>query len=258
MADYSNEDSAYAETIVSRLINRETEGMELGPGLAVSDVEENANQFSDELTFLEEIDAGVPAVRIAEETVPVSLQVAFGNTYHSSPLTFFGFGKGRDRFRHPFFYEEMYNLRSLLREGRINGFALMDRQEARSTFQRRAIDFVATRVAAVRGLQNNGPWPAWHRATLLSLRQFVQGSPVATPGCHFTVSTNSSGLRVFWSGAYYVSPNNFNSPTTPTTSVLQAGTYIFGVDGGAYGNTIQWDLNLVASLPGPPLAHLNF
>ena len=81
---------------------------------------------------------------------------------------------------------------------------------------------------------------------------------MSTPGCNFTVSTNSTGLRVFWSGAYRVSPNYFNHPTTPTVSVLQSGTYVFGVDGGAYGNQIQWDLNAVVTLPGNPNVHLNY
>lgn len=258
MAEYSQEDGAYAERIVSSLINRETEGMELEPGLAVADVEEDANVFLEELAFLQEFDADVPAARVADDIVPVSLQVALGNSYGWSPFPPFG-SKGRPWRRHRFFYEEMYDaLQYQLRERRFNGFTSMKREEARKTFERRAVDFVATRVAAVRGLRNNEPRQAWHRATFLNLRQLLQGSPAATPGCHFTVSTNSSGLRVFWSGAYYVTPNNFNSPTTPTTSVLQSGTYLFGVDGGAYGNTIQWDLNLVVSLPGPPYAHLNF
>ena len=259
MAEYSREDSAYAERIVSSLVNRETQGMELEPGLAVSDIEENANVFSDELSLLEEFGSDVPAARIADETVPVSLQVALGNSYRLPLFSSFGSGNGRPWRRHMFFYEELYhNLRNLFRERQLNGFMWMNRQEARTAFDRRAVDFVATRVAAVRDLRNNEPRQAWHRPTLLNLRQFLHSAPAATPGCHFTVSTNSNGLRVFWSGAYYVTPNNFNSPTTPTTSVLQAGTYVFGVDGGAYGNTIQWDFNLVVSLPGLPYAHMNF
>ena len=66
MADYSREDSEYAERIVNRLISREVEGMELEPGLAVSDVEENTNVFSDELAFLEQFDAEVPAAKVAD------------------------------------------------------------------------------------------------------------------------------------------------------------------------------------------------
>jgi hypothetical protein len=138
------------------------------------------------------------------------------------------------------------------------GYTTIDRGEATASFARRAMDFLAGRVAAVRNWRNGGYQRPWPGATVLNLRPLMTAPPAPVPGCHFTVSTLSNGLRVFWSGAYFISPNNFNSPTTPTTSVLQTGNYIFGVDGGAYGNTIQWDQNLVVSLPGTPYAHLNF
>jgi hypothetical protein len=258
MAEYSREDAAYATRIVERLVNREGEGLELEQNLVVSDVESDANTFSDELSLLEEFDANVPAVQIAGETVPISLATALGGS-EKWPLFPFGIGKGRRWRGHPFFHEAMYDyLRPILgREGKLEGFMSMGRQEARSTFLRRATDFVATRVAAIRGFRDGQSGQPWNRPSLY-LRQLLSGTPVSTPGCNFTVSTNSNGLRVFWSGAYYVTPNNFNHPTTPTSSVLQSGTYIFGVDGGAYGNNLQWDLNLVVTLPGQPYAHLNF
>lgn len=202
MADYSREDAAYASRIVERLLNNEAEGLELESDLAVSDVESDAGTFSDELSLYEEFKADVPAVKIADDTVPVSLQTVLGQS-------------------------ERWPL-------------------------------LAIRIASVREFRSNAARPAWHRPSMLTLRQFIRGPQIGTPGCHFTVSTNSSGLRVFWSGAYYVTPNNFNHPTTPTSSVLQSGTFIFGVDGGAYGNSVQWDLNLVVTLPGLPYAHLNF
>ncbi|MGH9431143.1 MAG: hypothetical protein ACRD3T_06335 [Terriglobia bacterium] len=259
MADYSREDSAYATSIVERLINREGEGLELEQDIVVSDVESDAKVFSDELSLLEDLNANVPAVPIAGETVPVSLAVAMGWS-DRWPLLPFGISTHRPWRERPFFYEVMHDyLRPLLGGERYReGFTSMSRQEARSTFVRRAADFVATRISAVRGLRNSQPTQAWNRPSLLNLRQLLRGPQVSTPGCNFTLSTNSNGLRVFWSGAYYVTPNNFNHPTTPTSSVLQSGTYIFGVDGGAYGNNIQWDLNLVVTLPGLPYAHLNF
>jgi hypothetical protein len=259
MADYSRDDAASATRIVERLINREGQGLELEQDIVVSDVESDANLFSDELSLLEEFNANFPAVQIAGETVPVSLALALGR-WDGRPLFPHGIGKVRPWRAHPFFQDMMYDyLRPILgSELDFEGFTSMSRKEARSTFVSRAADFVATRIAAVRGLRNGKPTQPWNRPSLLNLRQLLRGPQVATPGCNFTVSTNSNGLRVFWSGAYYVSPSNFNHPTTPTTSVLQSGTYIFGVDGGAYGNNIQWDLNLVVSLPGVPYAHLNF
>ena len=93
---------------------------------------------------------------------------------------------------------------------------------------------------------------------MLSLPRRARSSPIPTPGCNFTVTTNSSGLRVLWSGAYRISGNYFSHPTTPTASVLQSGSYIFGVDGGAYGTNAQWDKKAVVTLPGRPSMHLNF
>jgi hypothetical protein len=259
MAEYSHEDSEYAANIVQRLTNQEAEGLELEPDVVVSDVESDANAFSEDLSLLEEFNANMPAVRVADETVPVSLGFVMSQSARWPPVPFlFGPGIGRPWRRDPYFYEYMSEF--LRRDERgFDGFLSMSREEARATFVRRATDFVATRVAAVRGFRNRREGDQTRqRPSLLNLRQLLRGRQVTTPGCHFTVSSNSNGLRVFWSGAYYVTPNNFNHPTSPTSGVLQSGTYIFGVDGGAYGNNIQWDLNCVVSLPGSPYAHLNF
>lgn len=260
MAEYSTEDARFAANIVERLINRQAEGLELEQDVVVSDVESDANAFSDDLSLLQEFDARVPAVRIAGEMVPVSLGFAIGRTERSAQFLPFGYMSRRPWRGHPFLHEYMYEfLRPILRnEKEFEGFTSMDPEEARVTFAKRATDFVATRIAAVRRFRNHDRDQTGQRPSLLNLRQLLRGHQVMTPGCHFTVSANSAGLRVFWSGAYYVTPNNFNHPTTPTSSVLQSGTYIFGVDGGAYGNNIAWDLNCVVSLPGQPYAHLNF
>jgi hypothetical protein len=258
MAEYSSEDASYAARIVNRLMSpEEAEGFDLEQDLVVSDVEGDAEAFSDDLAFLSEFDANVPAVAIGGEAVPVSLDLAFGDRGLFLP---FRFGKGRRRWRgHPFFHEMAYDLlRSFTKERRFDGYESLGRDEARATFVRRATDFVATRIAAVRTFRNGDPHTAWHQRSLLTLPERLRGRQATTPGCQFTVSSNSNGLRVFWSGAYRLSPNNFNHPTTPTSSVLQSGTYVFGVDGGAYGNTIAWDLNLVVTLPGLPHAHLNY
>jgi len=259
MAEYSRQDAEYAANVVRRLLNRESEGLELEPDVAVSDVESDASAFSDELALLEDLNANVPAVRISEEKVPVSLSFAFGRSAGWPLLPPFGPRLERPWRRHPFFYEYAYDyLRTILREDReFDGFTSLNREEARETFLRRATDFVANRIASVRIFRNRGA-QTWHGVSFLSFRQLLRGQQITTPGCNFTVSSNSSGLRVFWSGAYYVTPNYFSHPTSPTAGVLQSGTYIFGIDGGAYGNNIQWDLNSVISLPGSPHVHLNY
>lgn len=256
MAEYSRQDAEYAANVVRRLLGREADGLELEPDVAVSDVESDAGAFSDELALLEEFNANVPAVRIAGEKVPVSLNLALGQSV-GWPLFPPALRLKRPWRRDPFFYEYAYDYLRSIQDRELDGLTSLSREEARETFLRRATDFVANRIAAVRVFRDSGG-QTWNGVSFLSFRQLLRGRQITTPGCNFTVSSNSGGLRVFWSGAYYVTPNYFSHPTSPTAGVLQSGTYIFGIDGGAYGNNIQWDLNSVISLPGSPHVHLNY
>ena len=256
MADYSRDDAQYATNIVERLMNREGEGLDLGEDIVISDVESDANAFSEDLSLLQDFKTDMPAMLVGDEKVPISLELVFGSSVQGPSAWRFGARPWR---HHPYFYELARELLRPLRENReFDGFTSMNRDEARTTFIRRATDFVATRISAIREFRSSDASRAWPGVSLLNIRQRVTGARVTTPGCQFTISTNSNGLRVFWSGAYRISPNNFNHPTSPTSSILQSGTYVFGVDGGAYGNNIQWDPNCVVSLPGQPYAHLNF
>jgi len=258
MADYSEAEASDARRIVERLLDSERGTPELEGALVVSDIEADAAEFADELQLFEEVGVDAPAVRFAgEELVPVALSLLGGPSWPGYPLM--GLSSSRGWRGHPFFREWAYlYFRSLAEErGRFRGFETIPREQARATFLRRATDFLATRIAAVHDLTGRQA-RRWSGMSFLNVLQRAGGPRVSTPGCHFTVSTNSSGLRVFWSGAYRVSANYFSHPTTPTLGVLQSGNFVFGVDGGAYGNQIQWDLNAVVTLPGSPHAHLNF
>jgi len=258
MADYSDADAREARRIVERLLSSEAETLDVEGALVVSDIESDAAEFVSDLELLENVGLNVPAVRVGgEELVPVALSLAAGPGWPFYPMM--GTKRSRGWRRHPLFLELTYDyLRSLSEKGdRFNGFEAMPREQARATFLTRATDFMATRIAAVRDF-GRPQSHRWSGISFLNVMQRLGGPRVSTPGCHFTVSTNSNGLRVFWSGAYLVSPNYFSHPTTPTLGVLQSGTYVFGVDGGAYGNQIQWDLNAVVTLPGIPHAHLNY
>jgi hypothetical protein len=257
MADYSEAEARDARRIVESLLDSEQETPHVEGALVVSDIESDATEFAAELQLLEDVDADAPAVRLGEELVPIALSLIAGPSWPFYSAT--GLGRNGMWRRHPFFHEwAYYYFRALYEEGgRFRDFETMPREQARTTFIRRATEFLATRIAAVRDLDRPQS-RQWAGISFLNLLQRTRGPRVSTPGCHFTVSTNSNGLRVFWSGAYRVSPNYFSHPTTPALSVLQSGTYVFGVDGGAYGNQIQWDLNAVVSLPGSPHAHLNY
>lgn len=257
MAEYSEGDAHNARRIVDRLLSDERTALDIDKDIVVYDLQRDAVDFSSDLALLEDIRADVPAIRIAGEyLVPMSLSSFAGPQWFGYPsVPIFGSRHWR---RNPFIYEWAHDLfRSLRRnDNSPDGIETMSRKEARSTFAERASDFLATRIAAVRAF--GGRQQKQSAPPLLNILQKAGGVRVTTPGCNFSISTNSPGLRVFWSGAYRISSNYFSHPTTPTSGVLQAGTYVFGVDGGAYGNLIQWDTNAVVSLPGLPHAHLNY
>jgi hypothetical protein len=77
MAEYSHEDAEYAAKVVESLFVGEAEGLELESDVVISDVESDANAFSEDLTLLQELNANVPALVIANEAVPVSLVFVF-------------------------------------------------------------------------------------------------------------------------------------------------------------------------------------
>jgi hypothetical protein len=254
MPDYTEEDVRQAERIVTGLLGERTEVPSIDGPLVVWDVETDAVDFNADLEILEMANAPCPALRVKEDLVPVALSLLFGP---SLPwLT--GRTRNPHRWRHhPFMHDWLYMLNDLSRDAFFETpFETMAREEARAAFVRGATVFLATRIAALRGEQPVAE--RWFGGTFVMLPRRISGPRIATPGCNFAVSTNSPGLRVFWSGAYRISPTFFGHPTTPTVGVLQSGTYVFGVDGGAYGKTVSWDTSAVISLPGSPHVHLNF
>jgi hypothetical protein len=247
MAGFSEADAYHAEKIVEQLMHRGERAIEIENDIVVYDLELDTAQFLIELEIFREFDVRVPAMRVGDNSVPVSLRAIFGDTWPMLASV-----RGNRRYLHRMSYELFYDMiQALWSEGQIDEFHPISREDARNIFKRRATDFLATRIAAVRGER-------WEMPASLSFRQKTGGPRVMTPGCYFTVTTNSPGLRVFWSGASWINPNYFQHPTSPATSVLQSGIYVFGVDGGAYGSKIQWDENATVSLPGDPQVHLNY
>src|SRR3546814_5510186 len=79
-------------------------------------------------------------------------------------------------------------------------------EQAKHAFIRRATEFLATRMAAMRSFSEASHRPDSRPSfSLLRILQRNRGKYIQTPGCNFTVTTNSPGLRVFWSGAYWLS-----------------------------------------------------
>ena len=250
MANFSENDLANAQTIIRNLFNRELQEVNIASNLPIADIETDIDTFITDLEILRDAEADVPAIRIGGELVPMTLRHFFDiNNWN------FLFPYPRYYRRSPILYEWIYELRYLMRDNRENGETL-SHETARSTIERLAAEFLASRIASLTEFEKRGD--SGSSLSFLNVFRRRKGPSISTPGCTFSVTANSPGLRVFWSGAYLISPKYFGSPTSPAISTLQSGTYAFGVDGGAYGNVIQWDQNAVVSLPGTPSVHLNY
>jgi hypothetical protein len=248
MVEYSDRQARRANEIIEGLLGDGDPRFELEGELSIIDIERDANEFLNDLDLLSGFGARVPSLRIGDrENVPVALSlIGFPSMPIQVTRSTRGFWR---RYGLPRSLRDIYRtLEDILS---VEGFGTISHEEAQGTFVRRATNFLATRIAAIRDF--NGE----RTRSFLSILQRSGGARISTPGCMFSVSSNSPGLRAFWSGAYYISGNYFGHPT-PTMSVLQSGTYVFGVDGGAYGNVVQWDTSAVCSLPGKPSVHLNF
>jgi hypothetical protein len=257
MQEHAEVEFREARRIVDGLLESGEPALDDDTSLAISDIQADTADFVADVQLLEDVGADMPAVRLGkEDLIPVALSFFAGAGWpwaQPSPSHVHGRWRG-----HPLFREWTHMALGAAWEDRrrIPGIESISREQARETFRNRATEFLATRIVALRGLHRAElRWPG---LAVLNMLQRAGGPRIPTPGCHFSVSTNSPGLRVFWSGAYRVSPNYFSHPTSPTVGVLQTGTYVFGVDGGAYGNLIQWDLAAVVVLPGTPHAHLNY
>lgn len=240
MTEPTRYDFDRAEAIVGGLLAGEPSEAFETEDLVIFDVEADAGRFLADLELLDRFGLPYPAIRLTEDRqdmedvrVPMSLALL-----SDSP-------------RLPGWpYPLEYWFLQLERRLSAPQQETMSHEEARGSFFRRAGSFLANRIAAVADV-------SW-AMTFLRLPRRQGGSPIQTPGCNFAVSTNTPNLSVYWSGAYYIAPNYFAHPTTPVGNILQSGVYVFGVDGGPYGNNVQWGTNAVVTLPGAPHVHLNF
>ena len=229
----------------------------LPSGLSILDLELHAAQFHAELALLELLGRDFPTIPLDDEyRVPVSLAAAFPHLFGPSPTVPL-LAPHRyvrlylDRYLR-FFAPDLEQILDELYE-RMNLVPLKLR-DAQRVFVERASESLSHRVANALGADED-PHDA---ATTISIPPTDGAAATLVAACRFTVSTNTSGLRVFWSGAYYITTGQyFGAPTTPAIGTLQSGTYVFGVDGGAY-TSVQWDKTAICTLPGQPSVHLNF
>ena len=223
-------------------------------GLSIVDMQQDLIEFQDDIALLKEIDERFPALVIDEVGIPISLS-SFGLGWPSAP-SFFGDSQYRE-YKKSFVKNLIDNIKPNVTRvfGNIENFSLLELDQAHANFRANLTISLALRMTTVKQSFSIERHPS---TVIAKLPPRIGVAANSTIGCQFTVTSNAAGLRVFWSGAYYIKAHFFGSPTTPITGVLQSGNYIFGVDGGLYGNSIQWDQQAICSLPGAPTVHLNF
>lgn len=247
MAEFNEKDFQEASGIVEGLLGEGFSTRRVAEGVSIIDLETHSREFNNDLLLLERIDESVPCLSLADVgPVPVSL----GEIASRLPY---------DRLSRPFLrdfpYDRLAYRMRRLREER-DEIVFQSPSQARSTFLSNAVNFLANRIASVRQWREHSA-DAGMRATL-NMAQYRGGARITVPGCAFEVTTDTDHLNVYWSGAYYIVSNYFGHPTSPAKGTLQSGTYVFGVKGGAYGSTVQWDTASVVTLPGQPNVHLQY
>jgi hypothetical protein len=261
LAEVSDNDLHQAQRYVERLLSeREDFWDELPEGFSLADVQKDSDQFSFELEVASSVGEGLPVAHTQVGPIPVSF-LQFGHGQIGTETL-------RRGYRPPYWYDLRDWYYFAVRHSRdVAGaelkFEFVSPSTARESFISRATDFLATRLAWIRDWgdrhqdkqPSGGSDSSWN---LLYIPPNRGRPPTGVPGCNFLVYTNTPNLSVYWSGAYYLSPNYFGHPTSPAGGPLQAGTYVFGVNGGAYGQAVRWDVHSVCSLPGPPSVHLNY
>jgi hypothetical protein len=228
--------------------------------LTAADVEEDASELFNQFDYLDRRGMGTPMVRVGDgREVPVSLRALADGRFPSRAFDFRGpryaYRGEYDDYRYEELAQELLHGVDSRAETPEDQMRLTSPDEARTAFTEAATEFLARRISALRSLRVDLSGP-WRSVSFLAASRRSGVRPTKAPGCAFQVITNSSGLRVHWSGSYCRNGKYFGGPTTPAQGVLLSGSYTFGVDGGAY-TTIAWD-SAVVVLPGQPSVHLNY
>jgi hypothetical protein len=264
MADYTEADLKRARGIVDSLASgargrgdREYKFRgDIEDGLSIADLETHAEQFYNELNTIDYLGLNFPAISIDGATIPVALSEALPDNSGWVP----GWTTVWRRFLPPgYFSEQLYN--ELRRGMRRFGEEIrwLPGREADETFVARASEFLASRIAGRRAFGDGASLPPDGPPPIkFNMQKFIGGPPTHVVGCSFSVHTCSANLSAYWSGAYLIRSNYHGAPTTPAVGPLQAGTYVFGINGGAYGTKVQWDTNKVCTLPGMNSVRLQY
>lgn len=189
-------------------------------GVPIKDVVANVGQLTTELTLARRWDDGVLCLKLPQgEIAPISMTASLGWPFWPLMLplasadlieiweNFFPFPPFR-------FWRELVRQASRLEER----FVVTSTREAEEGVGRGLNEFLSYRFAGMK------KWAEWIQGI---------GTPVVGPGggLQMQVSCRTHGLRIHISCAFFINWVFFGSPTTPVTSYVLPGRYIFAGDG---------------------------
>lgn len=202
---------------------------DLAEGVPINDVVADVDQMATEFAFARRWDAPILCFGLDEgDLAPISMNEFFGGTFWSpffsedwpefwEPLLGFRFPSRRfwEAIRARFKREEA--------DVRVVGFL-----DAIGAVERGLMDFLSYRFSGIK---------KWHEWILPRSGGMGSGSPPTPPavgpggGLQVQVSCLTPGLRIHVAPAYFISWVFFGSPTTPVTSWVRPGRYVFAGDG---------------------------
>ncbi len=209
---------------------------EQAEGVPISDVVENVGRMATEFAMARRWNNEVPCVKLDEgDLAPISITEFFGGP--SSP-----FHGSEDWFEYwerygPFPVHRLW--RDAMRDSSELGERLVVTRvpDAEEAVGRSLQGFLSYRFAGIKA------WTEWIRGSQLfrgSKGPFggVGGSSAPPPlavgpggGLQVQVSCLTPGLRIHVSPAYFITWVYFGSPTTPVSSYVLPGRYVFAGDG---------------------------
>ena len=222
MAEYTEQDAERASKIVEGLLEGERRFDGFEEGFSVVDVEAHAEEFRRDLYALGSIRFDFPAMEVAGgPAIPVSLRWFLNLSAPGWP----DYGRVGRRITEDLYAEAIYYvLRERYRDRPLfDDIPALSLDGARANFSQRARVFLATRLSALRRPRRRGRRPP----NVLNIRQYAGGPRTQVAGCLFSVSTNSPGLRAFWSGANFISPTFLGGPTSPAVRSASSGNLRF-------------------------------
>jgi hypothetical protein len=220
-----------ASTEMRRELFSERHYAEQAEGVPVSDVVANIDQMAMEFAMARYLDGKILCLKLDNgELAPVSMNEFFGGSFLSSldSEDLMDFYKYSDfpPFRH-FWRNKLRRAGSEEEQSIVTDF-----REAQEGIERSLNGFLSYRFAGIK------KWKEWIHGTGTSSSGNSGSSGVnplptvgAGGGLQVQVSCLTPGLRIHISPAYFINWVYFGSPSSPVTSYVLPGRYVFAGDG---------------------------